>query len=131
MSQDPFYPITVYSTSTYLIHYTMTAQAGTEDDLLGEDEDWIMGSFDAADYYIDADTLDPVPLKQYELTIEANRLAGIPPGTVVFVGGVRVTMDEDDDEIVFDLPLPQTVHVTLSNPYYQPLDDMIEVPCTP
>lgn len=126
MTTTPFHVITIFDAETGAVHCALSADVGDEARQCREGQNWTLGHHER----VDPVTGLGLALLEWDLTIETNRLSGIPPGAEAIVGLHRETVGEAG-EIVFELGLPQTVHVTLIHPLYRPLDDMIAVPCEP
>lgn len=120
-------PITIYDRATGQIVRWKRVAFGTEPILLRDGEDWIAGRFDDGQFYIDPASGQPVPLRSFDVTVEPNRIAGIPPGSSALVKVTRYPVD--DGEIVFEVDYPELLRVRLTHPLYHPLD--VEVACAP
>lgn len=81
-----------------------------------------------ADVIIDLATDTPHPLLAFDLTVEPNRIAGIPVGTKAIVG-VKGTEAIDDGELSFAVDYEQTFRVILQHPLYAMWEG--EVTCAP
>lgn len=73
--------------------------------------------------YLDIESMTVQQKMPYDLTIEYNRVSGIPVGTtVVMPEGIHVV---DDGEIEFEADTPEVVNLILNHPHYQ--EQFIEV----
>lgn len=79
--------------------------------------DWIEGTFDAGTHCIDPKTGQPVPLPEMAVTVDGNRISGIPEGARASVRMRRAEHKDGVLEIAVDHP--ETVPVRLSHPLFQ------------
>lgn len=126
MTTTAFQRITIFDLATGAVHSTTSSDIGDEDAHCREGQGWIPGMHER----VDPATGEGHPYLEWDLTIETNRLSGIKPGATAYVGLERYEIGEAG-EIVFDLALPQIVHVSVTHPLCRPLEDMIAVPCEP
>lgn len=99
-----------------------------EDDEMAPGVAWIEGTHDNTFERIDLATRLAVPLRKYDLTIQMNRVAGLPQGVTAFVAGEPPVVVEDGD-LTFTVDYEQSVHVTLQCPTYE--HATIDVLCSP
>lgn len=118
--------VTVYDVATGQIVGTLSGRGLTPEALEQAGLAYIEGRVPAGSY-IDLKTKEPLPLLTFDLSIETNRVTGIPAGSQALIG--RETVAVDDGQIEFDVGHPETITVALTHPIYEPLT--IEVPCAP
>lgn len=122
--------ITVYVIETGEIVKTTGIPVGTEDDQCEPGQAWIAGERPAGAGRLDPATLDYLPLMDWNLTIEPNRVSGIPNGTAMSIPGVLDEQSPPDGIVEITVAFPQVIKIRLSHPLYLDLLP-VEVPCAP
>lgn len=121
--------ITYYTAATGAVGEQALIEEGDEDWRLGPDDAWIEGAWSDGAHRIDVTDPDrpAVPLLQFNVTVSDYRIDGIPPGTVAWIDGERVSVDDGFIEFDLELELEQNVEAMLTNPIYETVE--LVVPC--
>lgn len=108
--------ITIYDRETRQpVEYRRIA-FGSEPIVIAEGQEWYRGFVDATHYF--GEDGEPVEKPILPITVEPNRIVGIPIGTSAIVDLQRQAGTIDDGDLTFDEPYPQTFHVTLEHPLF-------------
>lgn len=113
--------ITYFELATGAITDTGSVKEGLEERGLREGFGWINGRHDASEERIDLDTLEAVPLREFEVPDEVTeQLTGIPEGTRATIRGEGHIIDDGEITLETSHGLEERVRVILQLPTYRP-----------
>lgn len=127
-----FFDITIYSQFNGAIRVMTSARSVEEANqfcLIGDA--WIEGHYPDHIYRIDLETRQPVPLLKFQdvVTIETNRITGLPANTRGIINGSAFKAPEDG-VIEVTVAYPQTFrNCIMLNPLYEAF--IFELTCAP